>query len=54
MILDAVGSKPALVDKENSMESHYWMGLIADFIKKSKEETELVRNSNLQIKNSLK
>lgn len=54
MILDAIGSKPTLTDKEISIEPHYWVEPIADFIKKSKEEAELVRNSNLQIKNSLK
>lgn len=54
MILQAIGSNPALTEKVINIEPHYWVEPIADFIKKSKEEAEKVRNTNLQIKNSLK
>lgn len=54
MILNAIGSKPRLLDKKILIEPHYWVKPIADFVAKQTEETNLVRNSDLQIKNSLK
>lgn len=35
MIIDAIGSKPVLTDKQISIEPHYWVEPIADFLSKS-------------------